>query len=92
MYLLYESYYGEIVLDVGDSTNIIGLYSSKEKAIEKAKELIETDVKNNNYVLDIENNNIEEDGYVIMFWNNQENWSCYYEIFIKKMKLDKECD
>lgn len=91
MYLLYESYYGEIVLDTGDSTNIIGLYSSKEKAIEKAKELIETDVKNNNYVLDIENNNIEEDSYVIMFWNNQENWSCYYEIFIKKLELDKEC-
>ena len=89
MYLLYESYYGEIVLDVGDSTNIIGLYSSKEKAIEKAKELIGTDIKNNNYVLDIENNNIEEDGYVIMFWNNQENWSCYYEIVIEKLELDK---
>lgn len=90
MYLLYESYYGEIVLDTGDSTNIIGLYSSKEKAVEKAKELIETDIKNNNYVLDIDNNNIEENGYVIMFWNNQENWSCYYEVNIEKIELDKE--
>ena len=91
MFLLYESYYGEIILECGESTNIIGLYSSKEKAIEKARKLIEED-KKNNYVLDKECNNIEEDYYVRMFFNNQENWNCYYEIFIKEIKLDKESD
>lgn len=91
MFLLYESYYGEIILECGESTNIIGLYSSKEKAIEKARKLIEED-KKNNYVLDKECNNIEEDYYVRMFFNNQENWNCYYEIFIKEIKLDKESE
>ena len=92
MYLLYESYYGEIVLDCGDSTHIIGLYSSKEKAIKKAKEIMKIDIEENNYVLDKEHNNIEEDLYVIMFFNNQENWNCYYEIAIDKIELDKESE
>lgn len=87
MYLVYESYYGEIILDCGDSTNIVGLYKTKEEAIKKAKEIIEIDTKENNYVLDIENDNIEENNCVILFYNNQENWNCYYEIFIKKMEV-----
>lgn len=92
MYLLYESYYGEIILDCGDSTGIIGLYSTKEKAIKEAKKIIKLDKQENNYVLDKEHNNIEEDNYVIMFYNNQENWNCYYEIKIEKLELDKECE
>ena len=90
MYLLYESFYGEIIYDCGDSTNIIGLYETKEQALKKAQELIKMDIENNNYVLDVENDNLEENNYVIMFWNNQENWSCYYEIYIQKLDLIKE--
>lgn len=86
MYLLYESYYGEIVLDCGDSTNIIGLYKTKEQAIEKAKELIKIDTTENNYVLDDE---IEDNGYWLLFYNNKENWNCYYEIIIKEMEVEE---
>ncbi len=89
MYLLYESYYGELILECGVSTNIIGLFSTKEKAIQKAKELIKMNI-NQNYTLDVERNNIEEDNYVIMFYNNQENWNCYFEILIEKVELDEE--
>lgn len=88
MYLLYESYYGELIADCGESTNIIGLYDNKEKAIKKAKDLIEKSIKENNYVLDKERNNLEEDNYIILFWNNQENWNCYYEIIIKKVNIE----
>ena len=89
MYLLFESYYGEIILDCGDSTNIIGLYETKEQALKKAQELIKEDTEKNNYVLDNEIDT-ENDNYFLLFYNNIENWSCYYEIFIKKLDLIKE--
>lgn len=87
MYLLYESLYGDLLSEC-DSTDIIGLYDNREKAVEKAKEIIETDVKENNYVVDVERNNFDDNNNcVIMFWNNQENWDCYYDIIIKKIEL-----
>lgn len=87
MYLLYESLYGEL-LQENDSTNIIGLYDTLEKAIEKAKYNIEQDTKCNNYVLDNEKKDIEKDNFVRLFYNNQENWNDYYEIIIEKMELE----
>lgn len=87
MYLLYESLYGELLQEC-ESTDIIGLYGSKEKAIEKAKYLINEDVRCNNYVLDSISNDIEKDSFVRLFFNNQDNWNDYYEIFIKKMDLE----
>lgn len=88
MYLLYLEYYGDLIIDTGQSGEIIGLFSTKEKAIKKAKEIMQEDMKENNYVLDKERNNIEEE-YAIMWYNNQENWSCYYDIVIEKLELDK---
>ena len=41
VYVVYESYYGEIIVDTGSSTNLIGVYSD----IEKAKENVEDRVK-----------------------------------------------
>lgn len=87
MYLVYESLYGDLLQEC-DSTNIIGLYNSREKAIEKAKYNIEQDTKTNNYVLDNEKNNLEEDNFVRLFYNNQENWGDYYEIIIKKIEVE----
>ena len=81
MYLVYESLYGDL-LNECDSTNIIGLYDSKEKAINKVKELIDAEEF---YVVDVETN-LEEKDYVRLFYNNQENWNCYYEILIKEIK------
>lgn len=89
MYLLYESLYGELLCEC-DSTSIIGLYESKENAIKKAKELIEEDLKEN-YVLDSENNDLEN-GYARLFYNNEGNWGCYYEIFVEKIELIKKCE
>lgn len=90
MYLLYESLYGELLYEC-DSTNIIGLFSSKEKAIEKAKKMIKEQLENDNtYVLDNEKNDIENDNLVRFFFNNQDNWNCFYDIIIEKLELDKE--
>lgn len=90
VYVVYESYYGEIVEDTGESTNIIGLYSDIEKAKEKINSLVSVDLECNNYVLDKEADNIinENGGYFRLFFNNQENWRCYYEIVMKVMEVE----
>lgn len=85
MYLVYESLYGELLYEC-ESTTIVGLYDSKEKAINKVKELIDAEEF---YVVDVESN-LEENDYVRLFYNNQENWNCYYEILIKKLELNKD--
>lgn len=86
MYLVYESLYGELLQDC-NSTNIIGLYRTKEAALEAAKYNINEDMRCSNYVLDEERNDIERDGYVRLFYNNQENWGDYYEVFVTKMEV-----
>ena len=87
MHLVYESLYGEL-LQESDSTLIIGLYKDKETAMERAKCSIDADTMCNNYVLDDERNDIERDGYVRLFYNNQENWGDYYEIFVTRMEVE----
>ena len=87
MYLVYESLYGDL-LNECDSTSIIGLYDTKDKAIKKVKELINNELSSDNYVLDEERNNIEEYNYVRFFFNKQENWSCFYEICIEKVEVE----
>lgn len=86
MYLVYESLYGDLLCEC-DSTNIVGLYDTKEKAITRAKELINNELTNNDYVLDKERNDLERDNYVRFFFNSQENWSCYYEIMVEKVEV-----
>lgn len=87
MFLVYESLYGELLQD-NDSTNIIGLYNSKEKAFEKAQEIIDRELKEETYILDIERDNLERDSFVRFFYGWQENWNCYYEIIIKEIEVE----
>lgn len=85
VYVLYESNYGEILLEC-DSTYLVGVYKNREDAVKKAKENIEYQLKDFNYVLDIENNDIEN-GFVRLFYKEQENWGCYYEIIIEEKEI-----
>ena len=87
MYLLYESLYGELVYE-NDTTEIVGLYDSREKAVETAKENIKKYVEEWGYVVDKESDNFEKSDCVIMFQNNQENWNCYFTICIKKVEVE----
>lgn len=86
MYLVYESLYGELLQEC-DSTEIIGLFKTKEAALEAAKYNINEDTRCNNYVLDEEHNDIERDGYARLFYDDQENWHDYYEIFVEKIEV-----
>ena len=85
MYLVYESLYGELLQEC-DSTEIIGLFKTKEAALKAAKSNIDSDIICNNYVLDKERNDLERDEYVRLFYDYQENWNDYYEVFIMKME------
>ena len=89
VYVVYESYYGELIQETGDSTNLIGVYSDIEKAQEKVKNIVSADLLNN-YVLDKEAPNIitETGGYYRLFYNNQENWCCYYEISVETREVE----
>jgi hypothetical protein len=55
--------------------------------MEKVNQMIQDEVNTGDYVLDEERNDIERDGYVRYFWGDQENWDCYYELFIQKMEV-----
>lgn len=85
MYLVYESLYGDLLSEC-DSTTIIGLYDTKEKALAKVNELIQTEINEGIYVLDQDRNTIE-DGYVRFFYKEQENWGSYYELFLEKLEV-----
>lgn len=90
LYLVYESNYGDMVtLDGCDSTNIIGVYKTREEAERKRQSLIEAEMMDNDgWILDkeVEKDYLNKD-VVIMFWEEQENWSNYYEICIKEMEV-----
>ena len=90
VYVVYESYYGEILADTGRSTNLIGIYLDIEKAKENVEDRVKYDMENYNYVLDQEIDNIitEKGGYYRLFYKNQENWSCYYEIIVEEREVE----
>lgn len=88
MYLVYESLYGELLYEC-EATNIIGLYETREQAVDKVKSTIKNELElNNNYVLDDEMCDIDNCDYVRLFYKEQENWNCYYEIHIEKMRCE----
>lgn len=90
VYVVYESYYGEIIVDTGSSTNLIGVYSDIEKAKENVEDRVKYDLENYNYVLDQEIDNIitEKGGFYRLFYENQENWSYYYEIIVEEREVE----
>lgn len=85
VYVVYESLYGELQLSVGDPTIIIGVYKNLEDARTKAEQLINADLEDD-YVLDnqIENGCDKDGGLYRLYKYEQENYSCFYEIIIKK--------
>ena len=44
----------------------------------------------NPYILDKENNDIEENNCVRLFYDHQENWNDFYEIFIQEIQVQYE--
>ena len=89
VYIVYESYYGELIQETGDSTQIIGIYSNLEKAKEEINNRVQADL-GDDYVLDDETENIinENGGYFRLFYNNQENWACYYEVVAEVREVE----
>ena len=87
LFLVYISYYGEILGEIGNATSIEGVFKTREEAERLRENLIKEDIENG-WVLDkeVEKDYLNKD-MVIMFWAEQENWNCYYEIYIKEMEV-----
>lgn len=89
IYILYKSLYGELIENSGNSTQIIGAYKTLDEARKNAEELINIDLEDN-YVLDnqVENGSNNNGGYYRLYWDKQENYSCYYEMIIEKKVIE----
>lgn len=89
VYVLYESYYGEIVKDTGESTRILGVFNDLESAIKIAENNVNDELVDNDYLLDeAEDNGASANGgFWRLFYGQQENWDCYYEIYIKQYEV-----
>ena len=79
VYVLCVSNYGTLANDYG-ATEIIGVYKARKLAEAKLNEIIEEDTKELNFVVDTQD-------VSIVFFDHQENWDCYYEIFIREMEV-----
>lgn len=88
-YLVYVSSYGELISECSQSTDIVGIFRTREEAERKRQYYIEEDIKVNDFILDeeIKDDYINRDMLTI-FWKEQENYECYYEIYIQEMELN----
>ena len=88
LYLVYYSNYEEVVRDGAEAVKFLGLYRSKEKAMQKAYDQIKIVMENPNMVMDNERDDLERDNYVRFFYDHQENWDYYFEISVSEMEVD----
>ena len=79
VYILLERLYN---YDSGEeSTSFVdGVYSTKEKAIQKMYEEIQHNIEDFNFVEDTDN--ITKEDFKILFYDYQENWNNYIEFEI----------
>ena len=88
VYVMYEQRYGELIVD-NPPAEILGVYSSEEKAREELK----NQVFNQDEGWVVDENCLDDEGnfqprdYALMFWEEQENLGCYFEIVIKEMEI-----
>lgn len=80
IYILFEEVFGT----EEKYTEIIGAYTTKEKAIEELKKAIDDNIKHYNFVLDEQNEYKPEvfKNHTIIFYDYQENWNNYIEYII----------
>lgn len=70
-------------IDTEGGADIIGVYTTREKAEEKQKTLIKDDVENWDFIEDTQNN----ENCKILFYGFQENWDNYIEYSIIEMEV-----
>lgn len=87
VYLVYMSNYEEVVRDGAEATEILGVYKNKEEAYKVARAQMNKTLNDHNWLLDIERDDLDRDEYVRFFFNNQENWDCYFEISVTELEV-----
>ena len=89
-YLVYVGNYGDLQWE-SDSTEILGLFKNKEKAIKIANEYINDTINKHEFVIDEECNNKYYEPYkqiiTRLFWEEQENFGSSMEIIIQEIEV-----
>ena len=93
VYIVLEESYN-LLADENGASYIYGCYDTKEKAIDKAIEMINVSLEDD-WVLD--ENDLEDynsnprkfvsESYARTFWKYQENWAYYSEISVKELEV-----
>lgn len=89
MYLVYKSYYGKIANEGGTTTEVVGLKKNFIKAVKIANQQLKQ-YQDNNYITDENFNGFKEESEVNIchiFRGEQNNWSEYFELVIRKVEL-----
>lgn len=88
LFLVYATYYGELLFDMNKATDIIGIFRTKEEADKKRKCYIKNDLETGEFIVDDEikedYSNIED---VTVFFEEQENWDSYYKVTIEEIEV-----
>ena len=92
VYVVYQSLYGDLLQETGECTEILGVYDSMKKAKEKVKIIVNaektnTKIQKEGFVLDKETKGTQ-DSLIRFFWTKQENWNCYYEIYVEVREVE----
>lgn len=89
-YVVYESNYGDLIIEGCSATNIIGVFTSYEKALKCFNNQINKGIEDG-FVKDGEYTESKISvpyKHITMFSGYQENWNRYYEIEIKDIVVD----
>lgn len=90
VYIALEENYHTLACEIGAS-EILGVYDTIDKALDKILKDIETSVNEYDYVIDnecdLEQFKIDKIGYIRLFYNEQENWDYHCEYRIVEMEV-----
>ena len=95
VYIVMEDSYNSLASENGASY-IYGVFTDKEKAIDKAIEMIKVSTEIEDWIID-EETDVEsytknpreflKHDVIRLFWGHQENWSYYCEIYVKECEV-----
>lgn len=90
VYIAVEENYHTLACELGAS-EILGVYDTIDKALDKILKDIETSINEYGYVIDnecdLEQFKIDKIGCIRLFYKEQENWDCHCEYRIVESEI-----
>lgn len=86
VYVLYETYYGELQEEQGCGSRIMGVYKTLEQATEQAIGNMANDLYDNSWVLEKENEDIDNGKIWLLHYIN--DYNNYYTTIIECVEVE----